>query len=114
MQKPDTTSRHTDEKNSIPDDLLMQRHDDASAQDGSRNTIDIGIEMTDAADSDRVTAKASGQDEAQPVTSPVITTDDGIVAKFLQTVNWMPTWCRYDPHNPPKFTLSMNILLAFV
>jgi len=40
--------------------------------------------------------------------------NDGIVTKFLRTINWMPPWCRYDPNKPPKFTLSMNILLAFV
>ncbi|RYP77147.1 hypothetical protein DL770_007112 [Monosporascus sp. CRB-9-2] len=29
-------------------------------------------------------------------------------------LNWMPQRCRYDPENPPSFTLGMNILLAFV
>ncbi|KAI1160355.1 major facilitator superfamily domain-containing protein [Nemania serpens] len=113
MQITNAKSRHADEINPIPDDILRQPHDDASTQERSRNTIDMAIEMTDAVDSDRATAQANGQDELQSATSPATTAEDGIVAKFLQTVNWMPTWCRYDPHNPPKFTLSMNILLAF-
>lgn len=118
MQKTHAKSRHTDERDPIPEDILKQRHDDASAQDRSRNTsdmaIDMAIEMTEDIDSDRVTAEASGQDEARSATSPEMTIDEGIVARFLQTINWMPTWCRYDPHSPPEFTLSMNILLAFV
>ncbi|KAI0505988.1 major facilitator superfamily domain-containing protein [Xylaria bambusicola] len=36
----------------------------------------------------------------------------GVVANVLRRINWIPPWCRYDPDNPPKFTLSMNILLA--
>ena len=39
---------------------------------------------------------------------------NGFLAKVLDILNWMPQRCRYDPENPPSFTLSMNILLAFV
>lgn len=38
----------------------------------------------------------------------------GLLTKVTRILNWMPQRCRYDPENPPKFTLSMNILLAFV
>ncbi|KAI1104357.1 MFS general substrate transporter [Jackrogersella minutella] len=38
---------------------------------------------------------------------------DGLLAKVIRVLNWMPHRCRYDPENPPDFTLSMNILLAF-
>lgn len=34
--------------------------------------------------------------------------------RILAVLNWMPQNCRYDPDDPPKFTNSMNILLAFV
>ncbi|KAI6086789.1 MFS general substrate transporter [Hypoxylon rubiginosum] len=37
----------------------------------------------------------------------------GLLTKVTRILNWMPQRCRYDPENPPKFTLSMNILLAF-
>ncbi|KAI1336475.1 MFS general substrate transporter [Xylariaceae sp. FL0016] len=37
----------------------------------------------------------------------------GVWAKAWRILNWMPPWCRYDPQNPPSFTLGMNILLAF-
>ena len=37
-----------------------------------------------------------------------------LVDKAMKILNWMPERCRYDPENPPNFTLAMNILLAFV
>lgn len=37
-----------------------------------------------------------------------------LLAKAVKILNWMPRRCRYDPENPPSFTLGMNILLAFV
>ncbi|KXJ92129.1 membrane protein [Microdochium bolleyi] len=33
--------------------------------------------------------------------------------QILALLDWVPKHCRYDPNNPPKFTHSMNILLAF-
>lgn len=33
------------------------------------------------------------------------------VGKFL---TWMPRRCRYDPDNPPKFNLALNLLFALV
>jgi hypothetical protein len=39
---------------------------------------------------------------------------EGLVSTVLRIVNWMPPRCRYDPKNPPEFTLAMNILLGFV
>ncbi|KAI0388538.1 major facilitator superfamily domain-containing protein [Xylariaceae sp. FL0594] len=40
-------------------------------------------------------------------------TEEGAATRFLNAINWMPKRCRYDPSKPPKFTLAMNILLAF-
>ncbi|KAI0439333.1 MFS general substrate transporter [Xylaria telfairii] len=62
---------------------------------------DIGQATTEANDRDRPPIDSSRTDQ------------DGITAKFLRAINWMPAWCRYDPDHPPKFTLAMNILLAF-
>ncbi|KAJ3554837.1 hypothetical protein NPX13_g10504 [Xylaria arbuscula] len=61
---------------------------------------------------DQATNENAGQDETQPVTSSRTILRHGVAAKLLRTVGWMPPWCRYDPDSPPKFTLSMNILLA--
>jgi hypothetical protein len=33
--------------------------------------------------------------------------------KMLRVLNWMPPWCRWDPENPPVFSVPMNILFAF-
>lgn len=40
--------------------------------------------------------------------------EKGAVSTVLRIINWMPPRCRYDPKNPPEFTLAMNILLGFV
>ncbi|KAJ8105897.1 hypothetical protein ONZ43_g7245 [Nemania bipapillata] len=85
----------------------------------TNETVDIGHNADNAS--------ASIKDEALSITREMTSQNrdadggedgeegdrDGAVTRFLQTINWMPTWCRYDAHNPPKFTLSMNILLAF-
>ncbi|KAI1204277.1 MFS general substrate transporter [Annulohypoxylon truncatum] len=51
------------------------------------------------------------------VDTSVITPEDpketSWLAKITTVLSWMPQRCRYDPENPPSFTLSMNILLAF-
>ncbi|KAI3316588.1 MFS general substrate transporter [Xylariaceae sp. AK1471] len=104
-------SRHSDEKNSMSDDHFGQHRDDSSVQSQSHNTI----EMRDAAgeSSEAVPTTTNGEDDSDQATAGTNGQEDGIITKFLETINWMPPWCRYDPRNPPKFTLSMNILLAF-
>ncbi|KAI1170975.1 major facilitator superfamily domain-containing protein [Nemania sp. FL0916] len=59
----------------------------------------------------RPAAESNGQDRS-PSGAPGMTTQSKIVASVLRTISWMPAGCRYNPDNPPKFTLSMNILLA--
>ncbi|KAI1494173.1 MFS general substrate transporter [Biscogniauxia mediterranea] len=68
---------------------------------------------------------SSSEDEKKPAPGQVSAATDscseednqlntpGAVAQILNVLNWMPRWCRYDPENPPSFTLSMNILLGF-
>jgi hypothetical protein len=29
-------------------------------------------------------------------------------------VSWTPPKCRWDPENPPKFSMALNLLFAFV
>jgi len=54
---------------------------------------------------------------ASALNDDTTTMDDGVYQNLwrrtLSILNWMPKRCRYDPENPPKFTNSMNILLAF-
>lgn len=67
---------------------------------------------------------AVSQDRTAPVTQhhaqhpSVAIPDDSkknhLLNKVTRILNWMPQRCRYDPENPPRFTLSMNIMLAFV
>lgn len=58
-----------------------------------------------------------GRQNDNPLSSERVLTDSkgiGLLANVMRILNWMPRRCRYDPENPPNFTLSMNILLAFV
>lgn len=31
-----------------------------------------------------------------------------------RVVSWTPKRCRWDPENPPRFTLALNLLFGFV
>ena len=33
--------------------------------------------------------------------------------KFFNIVTWTPPWCRWDPENPPTFSIWHNVLFAF-
>ena len=33
--------------------------------------------------------------------------------RLWHTLNWMPPWCRFDPENPPKFSMWHNVLFGF-
>ncbi|KAI2640212.1 MFS general substrate transporter [Xylaria nigripes] len=119
-------NHHNDERNSLPNNSLGQDHGDVNAIHSEPHDA---IEMKDAAagpfkeattipsDSQSNIAQAAIEDhspkENQHIITTVVPLDDGIVTRFLQSINWMPSWCRYDPNNPPSFTLSMNLLLAF-
>ncbi|KAI0857050.1 major facilitator superfamily domain-containing protein [Xylaria cubensis] len=71
------------------------------------------IAMRAAADCETDTSQSAGEpDNRGEIRAASRTSPDGVKVKFLRAINWMPAWCRYDPQNPPKFTLSMNILLA--
>ena len=32
---------------------------------------------------------------------------------ILNTIYYVPPWCRWNPDNPPKFTIYHNVLFAF-
>lgn len=36
-----------------------------------------------------------------------------VLRRVLNTLNWMPPWCRWDKNKPPEFSMWMNILFAF-
>lgn len=57
----------------------------------------------------------STESESSDVTRSA-TTDDSKNAfkRTLQRWGWTPNTARYDPNNPPKFTLALNLLFAIV
>ncbi|KAI1822157.1 MFS general substrate transporter [Xylaria intraflava] len=118
-------SCHVDEENSISDNLSGHGHDDTNTRSQSYNTLEMkntpdGASMgvstmppNNEYNASRTTSEDHDRDDNQHITAETITPEEGFMTRFLQAINWMPPWCRYDPNNPPKFTLSMNILLAF-
>ena len=52
-------------------------------------------------------------------TNESVTQDDkldkpnSIWRRIFHYLNWMPTWCRWDPETPPVFSMSMNVLFGF-
>lgn len=80
--------------------------------DNMPSNLATAASADDEADTGQAATEANDRDRT-PIDSSR-TAQDGITAKFLRAINWMPTWCRYDPDHPPKFTLAMNILFAFV
>lgn len=60
-----------------------------------------------AADTPRISAKSSEQTLEKDVKS------SSLGQKIQHVLIWCPARCRWDPANPPKFSMSMNILFAF-
>ncbi|KAI8623152.1 MFS general substrate transporter [Xylariaceae sp. FL1651] len=110
-------SRQSDEKNPGSDNFSEQHRNDAYDTEIPLTTM---IEMNGGVSkSSKATAATSSngetdvQDGIQSVATVMAVQKCGIITRLLRTLDWKPSWCRYDPQNPPKFTLSMNILLAF-
>lgn len=60
-------------------------------------------------------ANEGGQDASEPVgREQAETVGKGWLSRAPAIRIWTPRRCRYDPDNPPEFTLGMNILFALV
>jgi hypothetical protein len=40
--------------------------------------------------------------------------NNAFFSKNWTIISWTPKRCRWDPENPPKFSLALNLLFAFV
>lgn len=78
-----------------------------------------GAEQGETVQSQELTAEekgGAGFDSSTPESGPA----DEAQAKpsFLglvkTTLTWVPPQCRYDPENPPKFGLALNLIFALV
>lgn len=47
-------------------------------------------------------------------TTQTSTTSTKQLAPIRRAWNWIPPPARYDPENPPKFTIWLNVLFGFV
>ena len=41
-------------------------------------------------------------------------TNNGFLRRCWVVVSWTPPGCRWDPEHPPKFSMALNLLFAFV
>jgi hypothetical protein len=62
-------------------------------------------------------AQSSHSDSEEKVVPPTPATtaaqDRSIWNKIHSIIYWTPPKCRWDPDDPPKFTLALNTLFAF-
>jgi hypothetical protein len=40
--------------------------------------------------------------------------NNSFLRRCWDIVSWTPLRCRWDPENPPKFSMSLNLLFGFV
>jgi hypothetical protein len=40
--------------------------------------------------------------------------NNGLLQRCWAIVSWTPSGCRWDPENPPKFSIALNLLFAVV
>jgi hypothetical protein len=52
-------------------------------------------------------------DPDQSVVSPETHWASGFFG-IRRALSWTPKTCRYDPENPPKFSIWLNLLFSFV
>jgi hypothetical protein len=38
----------------------------------------------------------------------------GVLQRLWKVLTWSPKRCRWDPKNPPKFSMGLNLLFGFV
>jgi hypothetical protein len=71
-----------------------------------------------SAHSNSLTVQGVGEDEKGHDVNVQSSTEDSIEKRkywrrFADVVSWTPPRCRWDPENPSKFGLPLNILFAF-
>lgn len=59
------------------------------------------------------TKETSGQDSV-PSDPSQLQEHRTALKRLGDLVTWMPKNCRYNPNEPPKFSLSLNVLFALV
>lgn len=40
--------------------------------------------------------------------------DNAFARRCWEIITWTPKRCRWDPDNPPKFNMALNLLFGFV
>jgi hypothetical protein len=76
-------------------------------------------------DEKRTEVEAEGADPITPASTALSPNSDSnsqppsksqsqsLLRRIWTILTWMPPWCRWDPNQPPVFSMSMNVLFAF-
>ncbi len=86
-----------------------------SQESGTEPRDDIDKEVDQEKPDTPSTRDPSSSSEDEDASNQVVS--DGGTGKrglIYRTWKWIPKPARYDPDNPPKFTVWLNILFAFV
>lgn len=85
----------------------MASKQEASVEEPTRSTESVSDADTHIDDSGENVARITSD------AKPTVSTSPTRLRRILTILNWMPPWCRYDPKNPPKFSVFHNLLFAF-
>lgn len=76
----------------------------SSSGDGPQGAPRTGEDSKDAAQDTATAGWGDSKDEK----------GSSFLERVGKTFTWAPRKCRYDPDNPPKFSLALNLLFALV
>ena len=62
---------------------------------------------------DSSTSPAESKSSTTSPSPPKLPTKPSIWRRVLAVLDYKPPWVRWDPDNPPRFSLAMNLLYAF-
>jgi len=105
----DDNSREVDEKDTIRN--IEPPSDSASDVPGSGEDGSGHPWQSSVGDSSHNTAT---HQEKLPQEASIFKRSAVAGRRLFEVFPWTPPACRYDPDNPPKFSLGLNLLFSFV
>lgn len=71
------------------------------------------IQSSKTGDGKEITPGSRSPSELRPQENRPEPTSQSKTRTLLGKIFWTPSWCRYDPKSPPKFSIAQNVLFAF-
>ena len=81
---------------------MDQQRDDPSVHNSRQGSGESEIKegVANGQDVEKISSRASGK--------------DGVGRRVWRVVSWTPKRCRWDPADPPRFNMGLNLLFGFV